>query len=236
MLDAKIASTGGDLYTLVGIKLKRVRDSIYGMRPPRSLRRVTGSALTIPATLTYLGITEAGVDANRPGWNLTDYWKLFGLSIQAVGETRYYEWDGPVDFDTWTRQYSAIAGNQNLAQTYTIDYQNRLYLSDTPTGSDTWSALLHYYSTPPAIISGNSPEVDVQFHHMFSLGTVIQFPNYFRGEERQALLGLYTQEYQSALKEYLRDTPAFKSRWRRRPFVKRIESTKTINWGTGETS
>lgn len=236
MLDAKISASSGDLYTLVGIKLKRVRDGIYGMRPPRSLRRQTSTVLSIPSTLIYLGVTEATVDANRPGWNLSDYWKIFGLTIQATGDTRYYDWDGPVDYDTWTRQYSAIAGNQNLSLTYTMDYLNRIYLSDLPTDLDTWNAILHYYADPPAIVAGNEPEVDVQFQHMFSLGAVLQFPNHFRGEERQALLPLYTSQYQSALSQYLRDTPAFKSRWRRRPFIKRIESTKTINWGTGETS
>lgn len=215
--------------------MKRKRDEIYGLKPPKSLL-VYSSSVTVPATLSYISITASG-SGDTPGWNLSDHWKPFSLAIGLSTETNIQngeDWEF-IEWDSWIRQNSAVDGNQRLARCFTIDYQSRVYLSEFPTGSDTWKAWLHYYKTPTTIADGGTPEIGIDHESLLVSAVVLDFPQLFRGEERASIYASYKMDHDRKMKNWLRDTTVKKVGSRLRPARKKT-TTSSVVWGTGETS
>lgn len=228
MLDVdKDVSTSSDIRALVKIKLKRVRDRLYLMRPPYSLL-VSASAATVSSTTTYISITGATSGAN-PGLSLTDFWRPFTVTID--GEDFEF-----VDWPVWVRQNNAVAGDQRLNKSFTINYENKITLSTYPVGSVTWSAVLHYLKQPATIIDAGTPEIGQEHEELLVLGVALQFPNLFQGEERTALYASIKADYNEHFRDFRRDTyRVLKKNMRLRPAVRKSTRSSVV-WGSGETS
>lgn len=216
----RAASSTNEVRQQVDRKLEQKRDEIYGLRAPRSLLVYSGP-ITITTGFSYASI-EASGSGTTPGFALTDFWKIFSISLTAGSDTEisnaqefeYVEWD------SWVRLCSAVEGNQRLPASFTVDYQNRIYLVSAPNGSDTWNMWINYYKLPATIVDAGIPEIGIQFERVLTLGTTLEFPDMFRGEERASVFAATMKLYEDAKTDYKRaETPKF-SGSRRRPFRK----------------
>ncbi len=233
MLDVNVdATTTSDVRNQVDRKLARFRDWIYRKKPPAVLF-VSTSEKSILSTTTYLSILEAD-SGDNPGWALTDYLRPLGLVLSVESGEEGEEFDF-VEWRTWLRLKSSIAGNQRLAYCYTIDYQGRIYLRDYPGAGTTWYATFHYQKTPAAITDVGEPEIELGHESIFVFGVARQFPNFFESDDKTVSLGFVEKQYQELMKEYLRDRGITKKDSRSRPAI-RNRRTGSIFWGTGETS
>ena len=229
------ATTASDIRNTVDIKLKRKRDEIYGLKPPKSLL-VYSSSVSVPSTLEYIKIESSG-SGDNPGWNITDFWRTFSLVIALDTETDINEaedWE-PTEWDAWVRQNSATQGKQRLATTFTQDYRNYIYLNTLPGTGVTWKAWLHYFKQPATISDGGTPEIGQEHESLIVLAVCLDFPNLFRGDERASIYAAMTRQYKERLADYLRAMTVKKRATRLRPFVKR-NASPGVFWGTGETS
>lgn len=220
-------TTASDLRNSVDRKLLDFRDWLYRKRAPRSVKRYTSSA-TVVATTTYIDILGAGSGVN-PGLSLsTNYLRHTTLTVEDE------EWEF-ADWETWVALKNSIGGDQRLKQSWTLDYQNYIYLRDYPTGSETWDAVLHYLRYPGAIDFNDSPETGRGFDDLYVKGVIRQFPNLFEGEERLALYGTINNQFEDLLRDYLQETEGVRKQKRLRPSVRRRRGD-SVFWGTGETS
>lgn len=229
------ASATNDIRAQVDRKLQMKRDEVYGLRAPRSLL-VYSTSVDIPSTLDYISIDASG-SGDTPGWSLTDYWRLYSITMgQSDAETIHdgQEWEY-VEWDTWIKSASAVEGDQRLSATYTVDYQNRVYLIQLPDGTSTWKAWLNYYKQPAAIVDAGIPEIGVEFENVLTLGTILEFPDLFRGDERAGIYAATARRYDDALKSYLRANTPKRSGSRLRPFRKK-RGTSPLFWGGLQTS
>lgn len=228
------ASTSSDLRNQVDARLKRKRDEIYGLKPPKSLL-VSSAVVSVPYNLDYIQIDASG-SGTTPGWALTDYWKPYsitvGLSTATASEEEDWEF---MEWDTWIRSNSAIEGNQRLNATFSIDYQNRLYLRNLPGSGTTWNARMHYFKVPATIVDAGIPEIGIQHESLLINAVTLSFPHLFRGEERAMIYASLIKMQKDAMQNYLRDQTTIKRASRHRPFSKRRGSS-AVMWGTGETS
>jgi hypothetical protein len=242
MLDIDTAvTTASDLRNLVDIKMKRKRDSLYNMRMPPSLF-VSSQQVQINSTFQYIDIRGPGDGSTSsiPGFDLVNLWKPFTLMI-ATDEndpTTNADWNF-VSHPTWLRQQFAAraGGDQRERNSYTIDYQDFLYLSRIPAPNEAnWNAQLWYYKLPANITDISEPEIGPEFEELLTLGVVIQFPNRFSSEERLVLLQAYTQEYNNLLRDFLRQRRVGKIDSRFRPRERKSSSGYgAMNWGYGST-
>lgn len=228
--ESRSASSTNDIRLQVDRKLQKIRDELYGLRPPRSLLVYTGP-VTIPSTLDYISITSSG-SGDTPGFAASDFWREYSISVgesdtTSIGDAE--EWE-PVEWETWIRSNSSVEGNQRLGYTFTIDYQNRIYLRSLPDGSDTWTAWLNYFKTPATFSDGATPEIGLQFERILTLGATLEFPDLFRGEERGAIYAATYRMYGDLKKDYLRANTPKRSGSRFRPFRKRL-TARALNWG-----
>lgn len=234
MLDSKSdLTTSSDLRNSVDRQIVSFRDWLYRKKCPLPLRPYTPE-VAITASTEYIDITGAGAGAN-PGLNLgSDYARLMALSVSDTSGEEGEEWTF-TPWPSWIRLKNVTAGDQRFGQSFTIDFQKRIYLHDVPTGSETWYAVLHYEKYPGAIVDVDEPEIDKAFHDIFTTGVVRKYPNLFEGEERVALLAQNEKRFREVLMDYLGDTEgAIKAR-RLRPAVRKRRST-SIFWGNGEVS
>lgn len=228
MLDVKLdVSAASSIRTLVDIKLKRQRDYLYSLRQPRK-QLVYSAAVTVDVDTVAIKCTGSGA-AGYPSFGLTDMLEPRVLTIN--GE----KWD-PMDWETWIQSNNATAGNQRPRRTWTIDYQDWIYLTSVPSGTDTWDAVLHYYKNPITIADGETPEIPPEHITALVMGVVIQFPNLFQGEERAALLPIYVRQYEEAMKAFKRSRFVKNLNGQWRPSVIRKGNRSSTFWGNGETS
>jgi hypothetical protein len=229
-------TTASDLRQLVDLKLNRKRDALYNLRHPPSLL-VPSQVVTIDSTLLYIDMLGAGsgLTGLTPGFQITDLWKPFSLLI----DNRDWEF---VSYETWLRMQlpSRSGGDQREKNTFTIDYQDRIYLNNLPSSGstpDAWDAVLWYYKRPADIVDGGKVEIAPEYEELLTLGVVTQFPNRFSSDERLVLLQAYTQQYNQMMREFLRQKRVGKLSARFRPRGRKFESfSSSINWGTGENS
>lgn len=227
MLDVKVsASTASDIRNLVDIKLERLRDKLYSLRRPRSLLVYTDPE-TVDSSTVAIKITGTAA-AGYPSFDLSDFDEVFTLAIE--GE----DWQF-VPWEAWIRSNNAVGGNQRPRRSWTIDYQNYLYLSSVPEGSDTWEAVLHYYKTPATITDLGTPEIGKRHESLLVVGVAVQFPNLFQGEERTIIFQSLMSQEGRLMKDFMRERPARKSDAVWRPRIIRKNVTSTV-WGNGETS
>lgn len=237
MLDVNAeATTDSEVRNQVDRKLARLRDRIYRQKPPPALFVYT-DPLTITSLADYVAILEP-TSGDNPGFDLTtaEFLRPLGLVISDDPSTEGEEWDY-MEWRGWIRLKNAIAGNQRLSQTFTIDYQGRIHLSQTPATGVEWTAVLHYQKRPDSIPEDGSTEVEIDPGHegVLIFGVARQFPHFFDGEDRQTAFLSIEKQYQEALKEYLRDRGIAKKDTRFRPAI-RTKRPAAINWGTGESS
>lgn len=233
--EKRSASVTNEIREQVVRKLTMKRDEVYGLRPPKSLL-VYSSYVEIPSTLDYISITASG-SGDTPGWNLSNYWRVFGIAMSDGDNTdiaNSQDWDF-IEWDSWVRSNSAIDGDQRLDATFTVDYQNRVYLSNLPGENQTWNAWIHYYKTPATIADDDTPDIGVEFENVLVLGAALEFPDLFRGEERPGIYAATVKRYDQALTAYLRANTPKRSGSRRRPFRKR-HNYSSVNWGGLRTS
>lgn len=220
------ASTSSDIRNAVDFKFKHVRDRLYNIRVPRSL--IVPSTNTVTFSSTDIAIQVSGAPiADYPSFEITDMRRPLALVVN--GE----EWEF-VSWPVWLKLQHAFTGDQRHPYTWTLDYQNNIYLKTSPTGSETYDVNLHYYKTPATIVDGGTPEIGDEFEELLVLGVVLGFPNYFTSEERLALYAGFKSDFKDQLIEYKRQTPTLRSSWRLRPSL-RSKSASSVFWGNGET-
>lgn len=231
----RAASTTNEIRQQVDRKLEQKRDEIYSLLAPRSLLVYAGP-IVITSTFEYASITASG-SGDTPGWNATDFWRLYSISVGLSTTTDIadaQEWEY-VEWDSWIRLNSSVEGNQRLPASFTVNYQNRVTLVGAPSGSDTWNAWLNYYKRPATITDGGTPEIGVEFERVLTLGTTLEFPDLFRGEERASIFAATLQMYNEAKKHYVRANTPKTSGLRRRPFRKNA-SPSPVFWPGFQTS
>lgn len=228
MLDAGLAaSTASDTRRLVDFKLERMRDRLYGLRPPPLLTGIS-SNVTLTSTLTHIGIVGASVDPNAPSFNLTDFWRLFTLRVEDE-DWRYAE------FDEWIRAKS-FGGNQRYFKQFTIDGNGNILLSTIPTAPTTWTANVIYRKLPGTLVDTAEPLTDREFDGLYIAGVARQFPNHFHGEERAAVLAAMTADYQNLMKDFMSHASVEKIDSRYRPQIRKPYLRSSVFWGDGEMS
>jgi hypothetical protein len=227
-LDSKAGlTTASDLRNSVDRKLVQFRDRLYRKRPPPSILYYT-DPVTVNANTTYLDILGAGA-GDDPGFNLgDDYLRFTTITVEEE------DWEFK-DFVSWTRLKNSVGGDQRQPQSFTVDYQNYIYLRDYPTGTEEWDVVLHYVFYPGAIVDGDEPEAGRGFDDLFVTGVIRQFPKLFEGEYGIAQLGVFEKIYQESYKHYMTETEGVKKAMRLRPSIRRPRSS-SVFWGTGETS
>lgn len=230
------ATTNDDTRIVVDLTMKRKRDEIYGICPPRSLL-VHAGPVSVPSTLEYIKIYGATGGATQPSFAITDFGQSYSLVMSESTETNFLnaeDWE-PIEWDSWIRQNSSVQGNQRLSCTYAQDYRDFLYLRSLPTTGTTWNAWLHYYKTAATISDGGTPEIGAEHECLLVSGVCLEFPQLFRGEERASIYAQMASMYAKRLAAYGRAMASAKRAMRLRPFKKRSASS-TVFWGTGETS
>jgi hypothetical protein len=232
MLDVKKeATTSSDIRSLVDVKLKRVRDRLYNLKFPRSLL-VSSSDVTVDSTTLAIKLTGSP-SAGYPSFQLSNFLKLFGLTIRVSTETEGEDLEF-VEWPTWIRSKSTVGGDQRPDRSFTLDYQDYFYLWDVPSSGESWLARLHYYKTPATITDGGTPEIGSPHEELLAVAVAVQFPNLFKSQERLAIYADLRRHYGDLLKDYLRDKTSAKRQSRMRPFIKK-KTEQSVLWGTGET-
>lgn len=222
------SDTDSDIRTLVDVKMKRKRDEMYGLKPPRSLL-VYSSTVDVPEDLEYIQITGTTAPTT-PSFGISNLLEVFTLTIGASDSTQDEEedWDFR-EYTSWIRENSAVSGNQRLPKTFTIDYQNRIFLRNLPGTGETWKARLHYYKQPETIADGVEPEFEPKHEGTYVRGVALEFPNLFRGQDRAAIYAAMLRMYADGIKAYVADQTIIKTNLRLRP-AERRKGTSSVVW------
>lgn len=227
MLDLNSSLTSGDLHDLIDIKVKRVRDKYYALRPPRSLL-VSSSTVTATSDLVAIKTTGSAVGTTYPSFALSNLRKHWTVTVEDE------DWDF-IPWESWIRAKNARSGNQRPHRSWTIDYQDYIYLADIPTGTETWDVVLHYLKTPTAIADDGEIEIGSEHEELLATAVAVQFPNQFIGEERLLIYQGLISRLKQLESDFLRDYPIGKKGFQFRPRTIR-KSESSVLWGTGETS
>lgn len=228
-LDVRInASTDDDIRNAVDIKMRHVRDRLFNLRIPDALL-VPSSTVTLDENTEHIKIVGAAA-TNQPSFTLTDFRKGYALMITEGADAEPREWSF-VRYGTWIREQSAIAGDQRYNRSYTIDYQNFIYLKTWPSTGETWTAQLYYMKEPAAITDLGEPEIGKQHEELLVLETVLGFPNRFISEERLALYASIKEDVRQLRSQYMSDSPLGRKNSRMKPFVRKYYRRGDINWG-----
>lgn len=230
MLDAGLgASAASDTRRLVDLKLERMRDRLYGLRPPPTIKGIVSPDVIITSQLKYIGLADAN-DAPpiTPSLQLTSagFWRVYTLRVEDE-DWRY------ADFGEWIKAKS-YAGNQRYYKQFTIDGTGNIVLSTLPTDPVTWTANVIYLARPGPMDDLEPPDTDPEFDMLYVLGVAKQFPNHFHGDERAAVMATMNADYQALMKDFMSHADIEKIDARYRPIIRKPHLRSSVFWGDGE--
>lgn len=182
-------NSSGDLALQVEYQLSRIMDELAVAVLPKELLTLSDSFNITSATTSVDLAADMGIT------NMLQPFRLVvdeDITDTLPGTPWKFR-----SFEAW------ITTTDRAVREWTIDYRDKILLSQWPAAGQTWSVSLYFYKQPAAYAAGGTPELPPGHHHALVLGSVISFPNLFQGE-RESLLVKHQSDYNKAKEALLR--------------------------------
>ena len=174
----------GDISDSVDYKIQEIANEMIGDLKPKELLVKVG-----PVTITN-GDDEIPVGAG--GFNVTDMVIPYGVTVGDYADyaaNRDEKFLGYLSYEAWVQLNSYKLGDTRPANSFTIDLNNNIILGVYPEGTTQWDVYFWYYKKINTYSPLNEPEIPIYYRGVISTGVILEFPQFFKTEERLTMYG-----------------------------------------------
>jgi hypothetical protein len=194
-LDLPLGMTG-DISDLVDLKIQEIANEIIGdYKPKELLVKVGPVAITngddeIPVGVGGFGVTDMVIPYGITLGDYTDY-----------ADNRDEKFLPYISYEAWIQLNSYKLGNERPSNSFTIDLDGNIILQSYPDGTASWDIYFWYYREITAYSALVEPELPEYYRAVISTGVILEFPQFFKTQERLALYQRLVTRHDNLMKK-----------------------------------